>query len=148
LIWSESRDDCRQPLRLPALRGFWGVKLRAGAGPEHLGRFQQRTIEVALVGAVPMAEHPLGGLVEIVRLWSDIGHVGKHGAELRQVSTGIGPLRPAGEAMDGGFEEPVGEIVLSEFVVSDIKPVASPAVGATGLGGDEPAAFEQVEPLR
>ena len=41
--------------------------------------------------------------------------------------------------MDGGFEEPVGEVVLGELVVGDIEPVASPAVGATGLGGDEPA---------
>jgi hypothetical protein len=49
--------------------------------------------------------------------------------------------------MDGGFEEPVGEVVLGEFVVGDIEPVASPAVGATGLGGDEPAAFEHVEPV-
>ncbi len=71
-----------------------------------------------------MAEHPLGGLVEIVRLQGDIGHVGKHGAELRQVPAGVGPLRPAGEAMDGGLEEPVGEVVLGEFVVGDLEPVA------------------------
>ena len=49
--------------------------------------------------------------------------------------------------MDGGLEEPVGEVVLGEFVVGDIEPVASPAVGASGLGGDEPAAFEHVEPV-
>lgn len=106
------------------MRGFWGVQLRAGAGPEHPGQFQQRTIEAALVGAATMAEHPLGGLVEIVRLQGDIGHVGKHGAELRQVPAGVGPLRPAGEAMDGGLEEPVGEVVLGEFVVGDLEPVA------------------------
>jgi hypothetical protein len=28
--------------------------------------------------------------------------------------------------MDGGLEELVGEIVLGEFVVGDIEPVASP----------------------
>jgi hypothetical protein len=49
--------------------------------------------------------------------------------------------------MDGGLEEPVGEVVLGEFVVGDIESVASPTVGATGLGGDEPAAFEHVEPV-
>jgi hypothetical protein len=53
-------------------------------------------------------------LVEIVRLRGDIGHVGKHGAELRQApaglrraevasatQAGVGPLRPTGEALDG-----------------------------------------------
>ena len=76
--------------------GAAGTGLRAGAGPEHLGQFQQRTIEVALVGAATMAEHPLAGLVEIVRLRGDIGHVGKHGTQLRQVPAGVGPLRPGG----------------------------------------------------
>jgi hypothetical protein len=47
-----------------------GSGLRAGAGPEHPGQFQQRTIEVALVGAAttPTSEVGVGGLVEIVRL--------------------------------------------------------------------------------
>jgi hypothetical protein len=97
-------------------------------------------------------------LVEIVRVRGDIGRVGKHDAELRQppaglrraeaasaTQAGVGSFRPAGEAMDGGFEEPVGEVVLGEFVGGDIEPVASPAVGATGLGGDEPAACQDVD---
>lgn len=66
-----------------------------------------RTIEAALVGAATMAQQPLGGLVEIVRQGGGIGHVGKHGAQLRQAAAGVGPLRPAAEAMDGGLEEPL-----------------------------------------
>ena len=94
-----------------------------------------------------MPEHPLAGMVEIVGLRGDIGHVGKHGAELRQVPSGVSPLRPPTETKDSGLEEPIGEIVLGEFVIGDIESVTPPTVRATGLGGHKPAAFENVEPI-